>query len=584
MANRAFVILGRFVGFLINPFRDPTMSLAEQLKSLAAAAHTLFLLYRFNRTSFCPGQWFYDVQTFIKAIFWNVAKTKLLDPNGKFYILQCGTDRQEGDFGIIRLLESNHNCDLLGLQQRASQTAGIAHVFSEHPSWDRGHRRLSLEGKEGVDHTNPKSWKGNVHVQSVSLFTAWVAGRRATQDLFSGLNVDIDDFSSLPDDVDLLRPFGDYVGLREDSVCDNTTEDSDPSLPQLPRDAMLELEDLLPEPNEVGEVADLDVTRQKPEHWLDFGGKMVHKSSAVRFLLYNAEGRKSYNRDERAAGVKNIRTYSREPVGPSLADNESLIGDFFLIRQLVATFIRVEKTVALAIVQVTGIQNKTESVDSIEISALSSHDVTFRGQVLVLSKLNQMIWAWNGKYEVFPTSKDSKPTPEAKKPQHASKKSALVEVRANMVQPIKGSLQPSQSPGLAPSYTWHFDSSEVEALVDVLWDQVKKNVDAIPCRSSTKTFPCRGNDGEFAIMDLQIKFNISFIIGTFVFVSESGSAAMVDAPKAGSIVCFLCGKEMVKARMRDHVARHLVAKMLGISESLMQPVGLRAHYTNHEQN
>ena len=106
---------------------------------------------------------------------------------------------------------------------------------------------------------------------------------------------------------------------------------------------------------------------------------MVHKSSAVRFLLYREEGRKSYNRDERAAGVKNICTYSWEPPGPSLADNESLIGDVFLICQLVATFIRVEKTVALAIMQVTGIQNKTESVDSVEISALSSREVTFQG-------------------------------------------------------------------------------------------------------------------------------------------------------------------------------------------------------------
>lgn len=67
--------------------------------------------------------------------------------------------------------------------------------------------------------------------------------------------------------------------------------------------------------------------------------------------------------------------------------------------------------------------------------------------------------------------------------------------------------------------------------------------------------------------------NISTVIGNFVFISESGSAVMEDAPKAGS-VCFLCGKEMAKARMRDHIARHLVAKMMGISESLMQPVGL----------
>jgi len=105
------------------------------------------------------------------------------------------------------------------------------------------------------------------------------------------------------------------------------------------------------------------------------------------------------------------------------------------------------------------------------------------------------------------TSKDSKPTPEAKKPQHASKKSALVEVHVNIVQPIKGSLQPSLHADSAPSFTWHFDSSEVEALVDVLWDQVKKDIDAIPCRSPTKTFPCRGNDGESAILDLQIEYN-----------------------------------------------------------------------------
>ena len=76
--------------------------------------------------------------------------------------------------------------------------------------------------------------------------------------------------------------------------------------------------------------------------------------------------------------------------------------------------------------------------------------------------------------------------------------------------------------------------------------------------------------------------NIPFVVGNFVFVSESGSAAMVDAPKAGSVACFLCGKEVVKARMRDHVARHLVAKMLGISESLTQPVGLM-RCTNRER-
>jgi hypothetical protein len=133
LKNRAIIILGCFIGFLINPYRNPHMSLSEQLRLLSSAAHLLFILYWHNQTSFCTGQFYYDVQTLVKTAFWNAGKTKLLDPTRKFYILQCGTNRQEGDFGILWLLEDNHNCDLLSLQQCSSQSAGIGHIFAEHP-------------------------------------------------------------------------------------------------------------------------------------------------------------------------------------------------------------------------------------------------------------------------------------------------------------------------------------------------------------------------------------------------------------------------------------------------------------------
>ncbi|KAH9912817.1 uncharacterized protein B0H18DRAFT_889240, partial [Fomitopsis serialis] len=76
--NRPLALLGHFVGYLVEPFITPTLSLSEQLTMLSAAAHLCCLLYRRNRTSFCPGQWYYDMQTFIKNIFWTTAKMKLL--------------------------------------------------------------------------------------------------------------------------------------------------------------------------------------------------------------------------------------------------------------------------------------------------------------------------------------------------------------------------------------------------------------------------------------------------------------------------------------------------------------------------
>ncbi|KAJ7660891.1 hypothetical protein DFH06DRAFT_906846, partial [Mycena polygramma] len=72
-------VLGRLCGYLTRPFKTPSMTLSEQLESLSAAAHIFFILFRANRTSFCPGQLYYDVQSMIKCIYWSVAKQKLLD-------------------------------------------------------------------------------------------------------------------------------------------------------------------------------------------------------------------------------------------------------------------------------------------------------------------------------------------------------------------------------------------------------------------------------------------------------------------------------------------------------------------------
>jgi hypothetical protein len=41
--------------------------------------------------------------------------------------------------------------------------------MEHNPDLDKGHRHLSLKDAMSVDHVNPRSWTGNVHVGNVDL-------------------------------------------------------------------------------------------------------------------------------------------------------------------------------------------------------------------------------------------------------------------------------------------------------------------------------------------------------------------------------------------------------------------------------
>lgn len=173
MENQGLVILGQLIGFLIMPYINIFMCLFDQLASLSAAGHLLFALYWQNHTDFCPGQFFYDLQTFVKNVFWSVAKQKVLGPNSSCFIIQNGSDQLKGSFGIYRTMDHAHNVDILQLSHCASQAAEVLQILANNPELDRGHQCLALSGAEDIDHTNPKLWTGDVCVSNVSLLTAW---------------------------------------------------------------------------------------------------------------------------------------------------------------------------------------------------------------------------------------------------------------------------------------------------------------------------------------------------------------------------------------------------------------------------
>lgn len=151
----AIILWGDLTDSYLHPFIDPHMTLSEQLTSLATTAHLLLVLYRKSGTSLMPGQLYYDTQSDIKSAFFCVAKQQLLNPEGEFFLLQLGTDRLEGQFGDIRTIGSTPNVDISRLADRTSAAGHMSHIYQRHPHWHWGHRRLTLTGKEGVDHTNP---------------------------------------------------------------------------------------------------------------------------------------------------------------------------------------------------------------------------------------------------------------------------------------------------------------------------------------------------------------------------------------------------------------------------------------------
>ncbi|KAF7326797.1 Ubiquitin carboxyl-terminal hydrolase 34 [Mycena sanguinolenta] len=543
------VILGRLCGYLTRPFIIPTMTLSEQLESLSAAAHMFFLLFRANRTSFCPGQLYYDIQSMIKNVYWSVAKQK---------------DRLEGLYGIYRLKDNSRNFDILQLAERASTTAESCRIFAEHPEWDRGHKRLRLQGAEGVDHTNPKSWLGDVHVANVSLLTSHNSGRRLAVGLFELLRVPFENPSTLfdSDEIDLMRPHGSYVGLREAdidftieevvNVMETSAPNLDPPPPLDPDNGIEQLEELLPEPGN----NDLDGVRKKDKAWLTLKEgdkeKYCHKASAVRWLLCTEEGLKSTDRLARVQGLAKIRSYSRNPATPTLAD-ESIIGDVFLLNHLVATFIRIKDQVALAILRVSAIENEKKTLLScIAKSELSSDKITLRGQILVLSEskidanptttTSKSVWIWD------PNCFESFAVDGA-----VSKKSSIIDVPASFTRIVKGALVPHA----AGRCTWQFETETLTALTSFLWDDIKSNVKHLPTRpKATLTFPYR--DGKDEMM----------------FISSEGSTAVQAAPREGFDRCYLCLTEVELKKMRDHVGGHLAASLNGIQQKLNIPVSL----------
>ena len=114
------------------------LSLSEQIEHLSATAHLAIILYRLAGKDFIPTNLYIDLMIMIKNFLFCVAKAKIDDPDGEFWLILLGTDQLKELFGILRTMVGNDaNLDILQLVSRLSGTTEVANILAKYPQWDR---------------------------------------------------------------------------------------------------------------------------------------------------------------------------------------------------------------------------------------------------------------------------------------------------------------------------------------------------------------------------------------------------------------------------------------------------------------
>ncbi|QRV92889.1 ubiquitin carboxyl-terminal hydrolase [Ceratobasidium sp. AG-Ba] len=528
------------------------MSLSQQLICLSQCAHIMFALFRVDGTSFITAQLYYDIQASIKNIYFCVAKTKVLDPESPFYIIQTGDDRLENRFGIYRTASSDSNGDLLQIAEQSAIAQQVDNILAEYPNYDQTPYRISLDNESGVDHLNPSSWTGDVCVKNVCLRNCWDEGRGMAENALSGASVPFEfDAAVLCASaggltIDLMKPFGQYVGVNDSIVNTVTNAPNNPSNvnSSVASDQPLivesdsshlgdenSLEQLLPPLGTTENDNEPPPTEGTAKRgWVDFDGRWVRLESATRIITSTKSKEKSTDRLRRVIG------YTQYP--SNISQSDGILGDLCLIDQIVLALARIGSEISLIAVRVTSIRVGTNShVESISLDDLNKPNVTIAGQVLELDEQDNS-WYWNTHYV---PAKATKSTGQTSKP-------LLVELKASTIELVNPKLAEHQD-----RLVWSFEFNELMAAIDILWAKSAEEAHNIPIICCEKGLPYHSDQADVRL----------------IHIEASHTVEAMPAQRCGQ--CYLCGNVVpIKNSMRIHVAKHILTKRLGHADPLLK--------------
>ncbi|KAF7433848.1 hypothetical protein PC9H_005814 [Pleurotus ostreatus] len=599
----ALLALDDLLRAFYEPFVIPSLSLGEQLASLAKFAFLAFAHHRLHGTGFMTNQLYADLQGVVKTAFFNVAKQKEVDSSKPFYLYQQGSDRLEQMIGDVRTMSHDQNVDVLQLCERLSDCIDVNHIFARHPDWKGAHRRLSYTGTEGVDHVNTWYFTGNLIVNDVDLDSAWKSGQIEAELALQARYIPFGFNDVLrTHDVDFLRSHGNgkFVGITElegedTSIIadvepvDNDSSEDCPGLElgaeaELVKDELadedIHLDNLLAdEPDESG---DFSTSEDIPADWLPVPTKngdmkLVHKASILACMFKSGATKLSADRLLRVRGY--TKDFKREEIVISVGE------EMLRVKNMAISVIQTSKKqivpVMFAVTSLLKAGKLMLSVDVAELRSERASDIQVTGQVLSAAccefstEMGKMFgFVWDGGYLQFTSpTRSSQATRQASisapRPRNGYKDSQVLPFPSHLVYPLNEGLIPvnrlpdgitkqlleavnHKNAAFMPMSTFYEHVERFNTLPDSAFEKLKNagTTPGLPYRNESG-IPCIINDATQALTSKQI-------------VTDSGK-----------VECHQCGNLIHLADGRAHVSEHILLKMLGLQE-----LGLREEISN----
>jgi hypothetical protein len=570
--------VSKVLNYFVNPFIKVQYTLSQQIRELSTYSHLLTSIYRRHRTGFITSALFADSQAIVKNILFTVARLQSIDGQIQYYILFEGTDRLEGVFSSARTQDHARNFDILQLSHKLSIGAEINAIFERYPNLNRGHLRRNLVNARGVDHINPKSWVGDVHVGNVDIEKEYFAGRDEANkilvaefgmswstnwdELFSKLNVDhlrpiegdgyISWNSSDPSDED--DDLGIITGnLSSLSNSEPAEEDTDPSnfsdaREDVDLNALNDL-DFFPE--------QLNPSQEKnPKHYLIVDGIKQHKSAVVAARLASDRARKVTTRPLRAQGVTVEESVGRkfriweDSIDGDVTDDLVKSGD------LGGFLTRVGQSICLAVGEVLNFRqgnNRTNlvSVKFDDLDATGTKEISVAVQILELvpytDENNNLSWSWPRKYVKIQSTRGNTIT----------ERNFATRIPGSIFLPLGPSIVADRS----QNKTWSFQHEELQTVLEEAWealrpetDEIIDNLELLPMVMSSETFPyCP--DASLAPPYL---YNMPNSSGNGESESLPSGDVQASIGRNDKIPCKLCNHDFILADMRNHVGKHIL--------------------------
>eukprot|EP00899_Mesostigma_viride_P000865 jgi/Mesvir1/1077/Mv17592-RA.1 len=431
-------LLGSLFEGLIAPLRQLNLDLGRQLELASRSAHLLFVLYRLVSTKLVPSVLYHDTMVHITTLFSNVMKIQAYFPGQRYYIFQQGTDREELVFGDARTQSHNNTFTVLEAHDRFATAAQIRGIYEKHPEWQTPSRLLV----RSYDHINTKSITGDMTV-TPALDVAGCFERGAQEAALTLAQsgwwdadaADLDFTTLYNQGVSLRCPFraGEIVGVtarvgdeveeaEEVGAAEATLDSADLASSSLPNtvdmqdpaaveavmldDATITLEDALRQQaakearaQSAYRDGDEDTVAAVPvlptfTSRLEYLGKTIRKTTALRILTTSLPGRSSSDRLRRVQTMEKATTHG--VVGRSYRSRAVII-----CRDAVATLVRCQGHIALAVIEARTLQVPTAkgalfTVPDLIEEQLGYPDTTVTGPMLYLSPERAIAGASDG--------------------------------------------------------------------------------------------------------------------------------------------------------------------------------------------